>query len=609
MSTIGLLPHLTDEQLSRLEQMTEGMSSTVEPILKHMLLYIVDEDSYSEDKEVTIDELREWYTDTDLLRALLLQWTDEERYADTMQSAINRYTSRSRIQPLDLALPSRIPSDYSEQTRSRVRDIMSVLYRTRQRSDDVIGPYEITMNLERLHPGTGASANIYLAKYMNQQPMILKTSSADSMMNEYLVGIVMNRLRADIPNFVYTYGYSANNYIVELPNSNDAYYSTYLGDNHSVYVEYIENALVLYNIEASNTAEVIVSDRVIYEGTNYIRLILFQILCALIYAHYRVGFVHSDLNLGNILLVHLPSPAALPIMVPVSNTKFEKRYIVTNLLVMIIDYGHSTAVDRSIYRYKHLISPDSLYRLYTGNSALSNDIAMLVSRLSELVSSKYHNHTQVVNDIYSDIHSILYRLYTGQRLLNADGDPFYYMNQLYTEHGSSHAYYYRTHPRVQYDPYGAVIDFCSRYSHLFTSTSTGEYSSILSSMPNSTVTLDSRDTLDSIDSTRTYYWYERYAELKTIPLDIDSISANEWYRSEVLNSILPYSTHLSQLSNERLIEAVSDHIGTVPAIHMLYNMYYYISYFWPISLNILPFSYSTPEDIFSAITRVLPSLE
>src|SRR5690606_33200689 len=108
MSTIGLLPHLTDEQLSRLEQMTEGMSSTVEPILKHMLLYIVDEDSYSEDKEVTIDELREWYTDTDLLRALLLQWTDEERYADTMQSAINRYTSRSRIQPLDLALPSRI---------------------------------------------------------------------------------------------------------------------------------------------------------------------------------------------------------------------------------------------------------------------------------------------------------------------------------------------------------------------------------------------------------------------------------------------------------------------------------------------------------------------
>jgi len=85
MSTVGELPQLTTEQLGRLEQMTKGMSAAVEPILKHMILAIVDEESYSEDREVTMDELRRWYTDRDQLRSLVLQWSDEERYISSMK--------------------------------------------------------------------------------------------------------------------------------------------------------------------------------------------------------------------------------------------------------------------------------------------------------------------------------------------------------------------------------------------------------------------------------------------------------------------------------------------------------------------------------------------
>jgi len=68
--------------------MTKGMSAAVEPILKHMILAIVDEESYSEDREVTMDELRRWYTDRDQLRSLVLQWSDEERYISSMKTAI-----------------------------------------------------------------------------------------------------------------------------------------------------------------------------------------------------------------------------------------------------------------------------------------------------------------------------------------------------------------------------------------------------------------------------------------------------------------------------------------------------------------------------------------
>lgn len=607
---IGQLPSLSDEQISKLNSMTVGLDPTIEPILKHIALAIVDDEAYYwSDDGTSMTALMEMYKDKNLLDILVLQSIDPDRYETELRSAIDRYTRRSRADPLDLVQPSRIPNDYSDSSRRRVRDIMSTIYRIHSTTEDTYNPKELCLSLRRLRPDTGSSAEIYLATYMNQVNMIMKSVMDSDMMNEYLVGIVMNSLRTDIANFVYTYGYSNQDHIVDIQDD-ISYFSTYLGRRSGVYIEYIENAITLHDIDPSNSVEVVLDNVTsVYSGANYVRLILFQILCAVLYAYHKVQFVHGDLNTGNILITYLPTVQSIPIMIPVSNGQFEKRYILTNVLVMIIDYGQSRVVDSSIYKYKHIISPESGYGLYTVDGGLSNDISLVLIRLFNVVYWKYAStDMSTVLDIGADIHSILYRLYTGDTLQVPQGNLFSALNRLYITYGGDGHRYNTVHPNVRYDYYGAVIEYCNKYMSLFISTDSievdSDYTSILSSTVSSTIPLE------SIGDTRQYYWYSRYTALNDIPIDYDSIETNLWYRLQVIDRIVPSQLlDSTELTNEELILAVIDHIGLNNAIYLMNDLYFYIDYFYAFRLDIRPFKYSDSDEIYNAIGNVLPNIE
>src|SRR5690606_12970649 len=72
-----------------------------------------------------------------------------------------------------------------------------------------------------------------------------------------------------------------------------------------------------------------------------------------------------------------------------------------------------------------------------------------------------------VEEMSRDFVNILYRMYTG-----TDPPDSASYEKVYREYLSKTAIrYYCTHPLIQYDPYGAVIDFCNRYTDLYVSDS------------------------------------------------------------------------------------------------------------------------------------------
>jgi serine/threonine protein kinase len=121
---------------------------------------------------------------------------------------------------------------------------------------------------------------------------------------EYVVGLYLNKLRDEIPNFVYTYYYEE-------------------AKQPCLYVEKIGNG------ETFSTA-------ILHLSEEEIANIILQVLLSITTAQHRFGFIHHNLTPDNIIIQSTPSPITLQYVIG------DQTYnIKTNLIAKIIDFSQS----------------------------------------------------------------------------------------------------------------------------------------------------------------------------------------------------------------------------------------------------------------------------
>lgn len=592
----------------------EGTLAIIDRLNRDRLLYSDNHDTY--DGEYIVRRgINAPGRDLELLE--MVEVTNR-KYYNILQDVVDEYISRVDVDTNmvhDLVYPERIPNEHNARSRSRVRDILSIMYK-RNRDDrgdpDMISPYEVLMQLTNIVGGVGATGVVSVARYMNVYPMIVKSifdnknHDSDVFLSEYLVGIVMNRIRDTIPNFVYTYGITKGFRTNSVETS--MYYLPGSANDYTLCIEYISNAINVSHMGENMIATVSIDgDMKYYSRANLMRLVVLQTLCAIAYAYYRFGFIHRDLHTANVMLVTLPEVTAIPIMMPVYRTDgtvhFERKWILTNILVMIIDYGLSSIdsvhLDSIVYNHDRILSTMSIYNAYEGRNAFENDIALFILSIARIAVNEYsRDDLRIVSE---DFVRILYRMYTGETLPDSqvsERDFFGYYNTSIKNTGSE--YYYQTHPDIRYDPYGAVIDFCNVVKDLFISDSYDGYTNILARS-------NDRDlTSTDIVTTRQYYWYDKYRHLLTdVSIIAPSIENNVWYRNYVMRDIMPDIIFSNpSLTNEEVIEDIYRYVDNDDLSYsLIHSIYRYILYFRQFKLNILPLTYRDPSEILDDLDQ------
>lgn len=532
-------------------------------------------------------------------------YRESSKYVDLMHKTVQEYITDSVVvSPADLMIPARIPNEYNIESRRRVQNILSSLYtiaeRDDQKKDCYVSPYEIGMQLSTFDADHDSNSRLYSTEYMGQIPVFIKDRrDSHVLLHEYMVGILVNSLRADIPNFMYTYGLSDSVRIITV--GDRQYFYPTNSRTYKLYTELIPYTVTVYDMSRMMSCKVHHSGRTVeYKGMGLIRLILLQVLCAIAYAYSKIGFIHRDMNMRNILLVRLPKVQAVPIMIPVSaesGVQFKRRWILTDLLVMLVDYGLSTVdsdtLNSSIYPYDRLVSPLSIYLMYEGLSAFENDIVILLKSMYSKVSKIYKQHCpDDLLEIGKDFIRILYRLYTGSTLPDSTIN-----SSVCTDYFSREFRYYSTHPLVQYDPYGAVVNFCRRYSKYYVSDDCMDYTDILKR------SADREYQLSTIADSRTYYWYLKYSDhFSNMGLDLDSIAADQWY-CEQLPTILKDNSHRS---NADVVAAlIQNSTDPSTAVLLILSVYRYVLHYKNTALNVLPFRYEQPIDILQSLIEYI----
>ena len=163
----------------------------------------------------------------------------------------------------------------------------------------------------------GGSSAVYNVDIDNHLVLAMKTVDNDNLTYEAFVGYAINSLRSKIPNFMHTYG------MITCP---------YSEDNVKVCRDINtekEDKLIIENIMGQEIKPQV-------SNLDMVNVLL-QIVNALNVANKAIGFVHYDLHPGNIIIVPLCEPMSIPLYLPNGDIK----YIITNFLVRIIDFGLS----------------------------------------------------------------------------------------------------------------------------------------------------------------------------------------------------------------------------------------------------------------------------
>lgn len=200
---------------------------------------------------------------------------------------------------------------------------------------NVSSPWEIFLSTE----------SDTLVKYMDRIPMTMKIDNGKYVLHEYLVGSMLNKL--DVPNFLYTYGYSKEKveYITDSSKTSSKIpvFMGTKGHDYQLYTQYIpkddtyqQNYTIIDSIGFKT--ELGDSD----ESIEYIiKIIFIQLFSAISYANYMLDFSHGNLKFNNVSLVKLDDIHAIPVM-SIQDGKFVKRWIHTDLLVIIKDFSCSS---------------------------------------------------------------------------------------------------------------------------------------------------------------------------------------------------------------------------------------------------------------------------
>lgn len=179
--------------------------------------------------------------------------------------------------------------------------------------------------------GTESSfGNVYSSKFEDENTMfVLKTKqsidrSSFYIIHEIFIGLIMNTLREDVLNFIYTFG----DFQCSPPLNPSTHIFTYC-KNSDVNVEYA----IIQNIQNSSTLYEFISDGCTPE--DFLNIYL-QILYALSLANIRYDYTHYDLHTDNILIKIYDKKFYLPY-----TTEKGKEYLLTDSIAYIIDFGLS----------------------------------------------------------------------------------------------------------------------------------------------------------------------------------------------------------------------------------------------------------------------------
>lgn len=460
-----------------------------------------------------------------------------------------------------------------------IASIMSTMNKLSQNTPPNIStPYDALFNVNRLGAKTGAISDVYLARYLNSIPMIMKTNDDyNFQLHEYIVGLKVNELRSTIANFVYTYGYSK---VLNPLFSNSTFIAFGLYDaininDRQVYIEYLSNAVTLSDVPPDFTIDVYIRksdsdfprvDRL--SGADVFEVVFLQLMSALFYAWKKIGFAHRDLNPGNIMLVNLNQLTAIPIMVPAGIDEqtgdiiFVRRWLITDVLVVIIDYGYSS-VEIQEYRDKYntrVISPISVYGLFEGTTTIENDFLFSLRYLYRKFGASNSDFVDMISLFYTGSPATeqmkQYPNIIIQAVVNMSGGAYIY-------------------PELQYYIERTVIKYCVKYANKWSQQKydTAMFRSIIAddvstlSTANNTVVTDSR---------------QMYLVLRDESNDYDvheeSVIANEWYRQTYVEPSL------------------ADEANSTNYVTWMMKFFKWTNTFQPINLNMLPLTYSRPLD-------------
>lgn len=169
--------------------------------------------------------------------------------------------------------------------------------------------------------------DVLLIKIANSNNIVVPYRNPDLLIEGY-IGIILNKLRDKIINFVFTYAVFQCGVPVETNNKQYKWCSR-RGINDYVITEYLEGSkeLVQYIYHCNKTK---------------LMIILLQIACALRLAKITCNFSHNDLWASNVLIQDLTTPVNVKIYTP-NGIKIIK----TDIIATIIDFGFSGATDES----------------------------------------------------------------------------------------------------------------------------------------------------------------------------------------------------------------------------------------------------------------------
>lgn len=186
--------------------------------------------------------------------------------------------------------------------------------------------------------------------------------------NSYRIGLVLNRLREKVPNFVLTLG------MVDC--LSDTPVGRRLAEKicfkrgeatTSVIMEKISNGISLHEYYKdiffyTRDVEGEGYYRVIRESTYCFYTIIYQIILSLVYAHKKLAYCHNDLHPGNIMVVN--TPLALHEYV-IEGVEYE---MMVDAISIIIDYDSNYVtgspdlkLDWPIYNYENCKSGLAIY--------------------------------------------------------------------------------------------------------------------------------------------------------------------------------------------------------------------------------------------------------
>ena len=232
--------------------------------------------------------------------------------------------------------------------------------------------------------------------------MKVNINNNDHIPHEALIGFeVSNNLRMLVPNFVQTY--EVYHCRFPLTNDNSAVWSiSDRGPGAILLLEYVYDAVSLKDLAKDLTKD------------EFLQIYV-QVINALNVAYKRYRFTHYDLHSGNILVQRLITPMSIPIY----DRKGVPAYLLTTLLVRIIDMEYSHAIIAG-YNFgasglqKYNVFPDRSFPMHDAYKLLLFTYEASLARPNS--SNNLTSTAQTIYDFFDEKKTV------NQRLLERDSN-------------------------------------------------------------------------------------------------------------------------------------------------------------------------------------------